>query len=84
MVIYSPQTCALDQSTAFLDRLVRVCELQLLQYDDMMVIDDVIKGSKYTHLPLLHNSMFSFYLSCPYLTSSYQSPRTFFLGTGII
>ncbi|XP_035827051.1 coiled-coil domain-containing protein 180 [Aplysia californica] len=44
MFVCSPQACTLEQSKAFLDRLVRVSELQLLQYDALMVIDDVEKG----------------------------------------
>ena len=41
------QANALEESQAFLERLVRVSELQLLQYDAMMVIDDVDKGSMF-------------------------------------
>ncbi|GFO20003.1 coiled-coil domain-containing protein 180-like [Plakobranchus ocellatus] len=38
------QECALQESTLFMERMVKTAELQLLQYDGMLVVDDVEKG----------------------------------------
>ena len=41
------QNCAADHAREYLDSLARLSENQLLQYDNMLVIDDVVKGRKY-------------------------------------
>ncbi|KAK3801077.1 hypothetical protein RRG08_027281 [Elysia crispata] len=38
------QACALKESVVFMERMVKTAELQLLQYDGMLVVDDVEKG----------------------------------------
>lgn len=38
------QECALQESGTFLERMINTAELQLLQYDGMLVVDDVEKG----------------------------------------
>lgn len=40
------QNSAVSHAQTFLDSLARTAEHQLLQYDNLMVIDDVIKGRK--------------------------------------
>lgn len=41
------QSSALSHAQTFIDVLARTAEHQLLQYDNLLVIDDVIKGRKW-------------------------------------
>lgn len=40
------QNSALSHAQTFIDVLARTAEHQLLQYDNLLVIDDVVKGRK--------------------------------------
>ena len=45
------QNSAADHAKEYLESLARLSENQLLQYDNMLIVDDVIKGRKYLSNP---------------------------------
>ena len=56
VVLLLLQECAVQNAKEFLSRLVSMSESELLLYDNLLVVDDVDKGSKKTTLLTLVKS----------------------------
>ena len=46
ITVHSLQTTAAEQGQKFIEQLARTSEKLLLQFDNMLTVDDIIKGSK--------------------------------------
>ena len=52
-LIYCFQLCAVEHAKTLLDALARLSEQQLLQFDGLLVIDDVEKGRMLSTVSLI-------------------------------
>ena len=47
LVAPTVQATAAVQGQSFIEQLARMSELLLLQFDNMLIVDDVVKGSEW-------------------------------------